>query len=131
MLHRQAVGPLERPQLRVAVHRVISADSALGTWPGPGHRNTDNGSTTHADDVGLALDSALRLLAELVHRGGRHLPPTYADRLRECAATLTTIGLQRCGHALADLARAYGTEDLLINAWIDAQIRLTVSADNR
>jgi hypothetical protein len=41
------------------------------------------------------------------------------------------VGLERCGHALADLARACGTEDLLINAWIDAQIRLLVAADNR
>jgi len=99
--------------------------------PATGTRNTDNGSTTHADDVGLALDSALRLLAELAHRGGRHLPPTYADRLRERAATLATISLECCGHALADLARACGTEDILINAWIDAQIRLMVAADDR
>jgi hypothetical protein len=99
--------------------------------PATGTHNADNGSTGHADDVGLALDQALRLLAELAHRGGRHLPPTYPDRLRECAAILATIGLERCGHALADLARACGTEDLLINAWIDAQIRLMVAADNR
>ncbi len=99
--------------------------------PATGTPNTDNGSTVYADEIGLTLDSALRLLAELAHRGGRHLPPTYADRLRECAATLTTIGLERCGHALADLARACGTDDLLINAWIDAQIRLMVAADNR
>jgi hypothetical protein len=96
----------------------------------PAPATPDNGSTGHADDVGLAPDGALRLLAELAHRGGRRLPPTYADRLRECAATITTIGLERRGHAPADLARACGTENLLINAWIDAQIRLMVAADN-
>jgi hypothetical protein len=99
--------------------------------PATGVPDVDTGAIGYADEIGLALDSALRLLAELAHLGGRHLPPTYADRLRECAATLTRIGLERCGHALEELARACGTEDRLVNAWIDAQIRLSVAADAR
>lgn len=80
--------------------------------------------------AGRASSGPLSLLAELAHRGGRHLPPTYGERLRKCAATLTTIGLGHCGQALENLAHACGTEDLLVNAWIDAQIRLMVAADN-
>jgi hypothetical protein len=99
--------------------------------PARGIRTTDNGSTGHTDEIGLALDNALSLLAELAHRGARHLPPSYTDRLHTCAATLSTLGLERCGRALADLARARGADELLINAWIDAQIRLTVAADSR
>jgi hypothetical protein len=96
-----------------------------------GNLQSDDGSTGHADGIGPAIDNALSLLAELAHPGGRHLPPTYPDRLHQCATTFTTIGLRRCGQALDNLARARDAEDLLGRAWIDAHIRLMVAADNR
>jgi hypothetical protein len=86
----------------------------------------------HADDaIGTALEQALHLLAEVAHRGGRHLPPTYPDRLRASASTLATTGLTRCGQALHTLAEACGSDEPMVTAWVDAQIRLMVAADNR
>jgi hypothetical protein len=91
VVRRGRGGLVIAPLAVVTGQQIVVPDLA----PATGTRTADNGSTGHADDFGLALDSALRLLAELAHRGGRHLPPTYADRLRECATTLTTIGLER------------------------------------
>ncbi|PSK61577.1 hypothetical protein B0E53_06528 [Micromonospora sp. MH33] len=43
------------------------------------------------------------------------------------------MGLDRCGAALTDLAGALGAGpgDAAVRAWVDAQIRLLVTAESR
>jgi hypothetical protein len=80
-----------------------------------------------------ALDDGLTLLAEVAHRGARHLPPSFPDRLLTAARTLDRVGLRRCGGDLARLAGLLGPDPgaATVDAWCDAQIRLLATADQR
>ncbi|MFG2054638.1 hypothetical protein ACGFI9_11475 [Micromonospora sp. NPDC048930] len=85
------------------------------------------------DPVTAALRAASALLAQAAHSGLRHLPAGFRDRLRSAAERLARVGLDRCGNALIDLAGALGADpgDAAVRAWVDAQIRLLVTAESR
>ncbi|BCJ69026.1 hypothetical protein [Polymorphospora rubra] len=85
-----------------------------------------------ADELGDAVDAALGLLAELAHRGARHVPVTFPGRLRAAGRTLAGIGLRRSAEALEGLAAGLAADPTSVSgAWVDAQIRLSVTADRR
>jgi hypothetical protein len=85
-----------------------------------------------ADEITAAVVGALALLAEAAHRGLRHLPATFPARLGDAARTLTRIGLRRAGAAVENLASSLGADpgSTTVTAWVDAQIRLLVTADS-
>ncbi|SNT64228.1 hypothetical protein SAMN05421812_116161 [Asanoa hainanensis] len=126
LVRRGRGGLVISPLAVVVADTVVVPDLATA-----GGELATHGDAAEGDELGRALDDALGLLAELAHRGGHHLPPTYPDRLRTAATTLTNLGLARCGQALTTVAGACGSPDRLPNAWTDAQIRLLVAADNR
>jgi hypothetical protein len=82
--------------------------------------------------IPAAVDEALGLLAEAAHRGLRHVPAeTFAARLRGAGQTLTRTGLRRAGADLTRLAATLGPDPGpgAVAAWVDATIRLLVTAD--
>jgi hypothetical protein len=84
------------------------------------------------DELAAAVGGALSLLAEAAHRGVRHVPASFPERLRAASQALSRVGLRGCARALAALAATLapnpGTKT--VQAWVDAQIRLLVTADN-
>ncbi|MBT8224569.1 MAG: SWIM zinc finger family protein [Dactylosporangium sp.] len=76
-----------------------------------------------------AVAGARLLLADAAHQGLRHLPPTFANRLTATERALTRVGLARAGGCVAQLTAALGTDSdsAVVAAWIDAQIRLSVT----
>lgn len=78
-----------------------------------------------------ALDHAIATLAEVPHRGLRHLPPGFGDRLRKAGDGLNRVGLHQAAAALERLAGALGPDpgEVATGAWVDAQLRLTVTAE--
>ncbi|WP_433085938.1 hypothetical protein ACQP1P_11880 [Dactylosporangium sp. CA-052675] len=80
-----------------------------------------------------ALDHAIATLAEMPHRGLRHLPPGFGDRLRKAGDGLNRVGLHRAAAALETLRDALGPEPgaAVVRAWVDAHLRLTVTAELR
>ena len=92
-------------------------------WPAPGW----------PEDVrrdGAALESARRLLAEVAHRGARHLPPSFGERLHASAGTLDRAGLGRCAADLRGVARALGPapESEAFQAWTAATVRIVTTS---
>lgn len=84
-----------------------------------------DGPSGAADDpMSTALNSAVEVLAEAIHRGLRHLPPTYPDRVTAAARTLDDVGLRKAGNAV----RAFADDP---GAWLDAQIRLLTTVEFR
>ncbi|WP_433381447.1 hypothetical protein ACQPZX_17120 [Actinoplanes sp. CA-142083] len=86
-----------------------------------------------SDPLGHALEEALALLAEIAHRGLVHTPPTMAGRLRQAADRLGQVGLRRAADATTRLAALLGPDpgEEAVAAWVDAYLRLSVSADLR
>ena len=71
------------------------------------------------------------MLAEAAHRGLRHLPGTFAGRLGTVAESLRRVGLHRAAAAVDRFAQALSPEPgaRAATAWLDAQLRLLVTAD--
>nr|BFE61802.1 hypothetical protein GCM10020063_063280 [Dactylosporangium thailandense] len=80
-----------------------------------------------------ALDHAIATLAEMPHRGLRHLPPGFGDRLRKAGDGLNRVGLHQAAAALEALRDALGPDpgEAAARAWVDAHLRLTVTAELR
>jgi hypothetical protein len=85
------------------------------------------------DPLGQALDDALGLLAEVAHRGLRHLPSSMGGRLRGAGERLAGVGLRRVGEAATAFAGLLGPDpgDAAIEAWADAYLRAGTAADLR
>jgi len=126
--------------------------------PGDGSTALAMGETVVTDPLAAALDEGLALLAELAHRGLRHAPVSIDERLHRAADGLHRVGLARCAEAVQDLATALAAQRVAgpatgsadgdgrtvdgegrtagevrsaVDAWIDAQIRLSVTRDLR
>ncbi|HEX6361242.1 hypothetical protein [Actinophytocola sp.] len=99
--------------------------------PGDGSAALHGATSTPSDPVTIALDAALGVCAEAAHRGLRHLPPDFEQRVAEAVATLRETGLSKASAALHRFAIALGRPEAAVNAWLDAQIRLSTTADAR
>ena len=103
----------------------LAADTASASLP--------DATADATDPTETAIHQALSLLAEVSHRGARHLPPTFASRVDAAADTLTVRGLGRAGAAMAAFARALGPAPgwPTVEAWLDATVRLLVTVERR
>ncbi|GAA3456451.1 hypothetical protein [Dactylosporangium matsuzakiense] len=83
------------------------------------------------DALRAALDQAIGVVAEVPHRGLRHLPPGFGDRLGAVGDGLTNVGLYRAAEAVGRLRASLGPEPgaAAAEAWVDAHLRLTVTAE--
>jgi hypothetical protein len=88
---------------------------------------------SQADPLGIALDEAVTLLAEVAHRGLRHTPATMGDRLRSVGGRLTTLGMRRAGAGVESFAALLGPDpgDPAVSAWVDAYLRICLAAELR
>jgi hypothetical protein len=99
--------------------------------PGDGNAALHGAVSAPTDEVTAALDSALGVCAEATHRGLRHLPSNFEQRVAEVAATLRETGLSKAAVALSRFAIEVKRPETAVTAWIDAQVRLTTTADAR
>jgi hypothetical protein len=93
----------------------------------------DDALDVATDALGLALDEAATLLAQLAHGGLQHAPATMPDRLRTAARRLRGAGLRRVGQTVETLAGRLGPDpgDTAAEAWVDAYLRVNLAADMR
>lgn len=84
------------------------------------------GEPPAADPLTAALDRALDLCAEAVHRGLRHLSAGLRDRACGVADDLRRVGLRTAGDLLAAFAA-----DPTPDTWHRAHLRLVVTAERR
>ncbi|MGW4152985.1 hypothetical protein ACWEDF_07510, partial [Micromonospora chersina] len=126
---RRGAGGLVVEALAVVADTVVVPDLAAGAGDG----ELAGAVADPPDPVAGALRAGSALLAQAAHAGLRQLPGGFRDRLRETGAGLARVGLDRCGAALTDLAGALGADpgDAAVRAWVDAQIRLLVTAESR
>ncbi|MCP2164016.1 hypothetical protein [Goodfellowiella coeruleoviolacea] len=115
------------PVAVVAGTAVIVPDFA----PGDGSTGLELAADPATDPLTDAIDAALALLAEAAHRGLRHLPATFAERGTEAASTLHRVGLTKAGEALREFAAATPTPERAVTPWLNAQLRLQVTAESR
>ncbi len=106
---------------------VVIPDLADGD--GTGALNSDG--TVPEDALTGAIDEAIQLSAEVAHRGLRHLPATFSNRIDRGASRLRTVGLRRAADALARLSTGLQTSasESLTSIWIDTHIRLLITAE--
>ncbi|MEU0156516.1 hypothetical protein [Micromonospora fulviviridis] len=126
---RRGAGGLVVEALAVVADTVVVPDLAAGAGDGA----LAGAVADPPDPVAGALRTASALLAQAAHTGLRQLPGGFRDRLRDAGAGLARLGLDRCGAALTGLAGALGADpgDAAVRAWVDAQIRLLVTAESR
>lgn len=117
------------PVAVVAENRVVVPDLASRD----GSQDLGDGSPPVPDPLTAAIESAFEVLAEMAHRGARHLPPTYADRLETTARRLDSAGLGRCAADVRELSRMLGPDPgrAAFEAWADAAIRLITMGELR
>ena len=113
----------------VAQGRVVVPDLASGD----GSKDLDDGAAPAPDPLTAAIESAFDLLAELVHRGARHLTQSFGTRLEATAGRLDAAGLGRCATDLRGLNSTLGPAPgrAAFDAWSDAAIRLITTAELR
>jgi hypothetical protein len=113
----------------VAQGRVVVPDLASGD----GSKDLDDGAAPAPDPLTAAIESAFDLLAELVHRGARHLPQSFGTRLEATAGRLDAAGLGRCATDIRGLNSTLGPAPgrAAFDAWSDAAIRLITTAELR
>ncbi|MEV0731830.1 hypothetical protein [Polymorphospora sp. NPDC050346] len=127
-VHRTRGGLVVAPAAVAVEGAVVVPDLAEGDDRGHLAAGTD----ARVDELGAAVDAALGLLAELAHRGVRHLPPTFPQRLRAAGRVLAGVGLRRSADAVEEVAAGLGVDPAAVSGpWVDAQIRLSVTADRR
>jgi hypothetical protein len=100
---------------------VVVLDLATDTSPQP----LPPGVTT-PDPLSAAVDDALAVLAEAVHRGLDHLSNGLLARTREVAAHLHRTGLRTAAARITAFADAPASA-----TWLSAYLRLLVTADAR
>ncbi|MEU4792423.1 hypothetical protein AB0F95_22205 [Micromonospora tulbaghiae] len=127
-VRRGADGLVVEP-LAVVAAAVVVPDLA----PGVGDGRLAGAVDARPDPVAAVLGTASALLAQAAHTGLRHLPAGFPDRLRATAAALGGAGLEHCGATLAGLAATLGADpgEPAVRAWVDAWIRLSVTAESR
>jgi hypothetical protein len=113
----------------VADGRVVVPDLASGD----GSQDLDDGAGLAPDPLTAAIEGAFELLAEMTHRGARHLPASFGTRLDATADRLDSAGLGRCAADLRGLNRTLGPDPqrAAFDAWADAAIRLITTAELR
>ena len=114
---------------------VLTAEGPVVPDLAPGTGDTDLAAHTGPGDdpLTMALTGAVAVCAEAAHRGLRHVPPRFRERLGGCAAELRRVGLGTTAALLDALAAALdgGDERRATAAWADAQIRLVTALDTR
>ena len=90
----------------------------------------DSRSLDLTDRLVISVQEALTLSADLLHRGYRHLPPGWSQRVERSAQQLRQVGLTRAGSGMASLGEVarYGGADL-VDRWVDVHLRLLVTAE--
>ncbi|MGK5554565.1 hypothetical protein ACSNOI_23405 [Actinomadura kijaniata] len=85
------------------------------------------------DPLTAALDEALAACADAAHRGLLHVTPGTAAAVERAAAALAGIGLRAAAGAVRAFGDALGGDDphRAADAWLDAQLRLLVTAELR
>lgn len=127
---RRGRGGLEvAPLAVVTAAGVVVPDLVAGTGPLP----AEDTESEPADATAAALESAHGLLAEMAHRGARHLVASFGDRLAGTAAALDGAGLGRCAGDLRELARELGADPGAgtFRAWSAAMVRIVTAAEAR
>ena len=114
---REPVGGVVVPDL---------AEAARGTVP-------DDAPALTTDAMGLALEEAAALIAELAHAGLHHAPATMPGRMRAAARRLRRAGLRRVAETVEVLAGRLGPDpgDAAVAAWVDAHLRVSLAAEMR
>ncbi|GAB1824629.1 hypothetical protein [Herbidospora sp. RD11066] len=107
--------------------RVVAPD--LQPTSGAGYLSPSD--DTPQEPLTATLIDTRDLLAETAHRGLRHLPPSYRDRLAIAAERLTTLGLHRMARAVTTFAATLTREgdQTAEDAWVDAYLRLEVAVE--
>ncbi|MGH3381445.1 MAG: hypothetical protein ACRDP6_42625, partial [Actinoallomurus sp.] len=100
---------------------------------GDGSRGLSPHTGTHRDQLSTALDTALTALAEVAHRGLRHLTPGVHARIERAATDLNRVGLRTSATTLTTFLASSRAEDPepMARTWVDAQLRLTTTAELR
>jgi hypothetical protein len=108
----------------VTVPDLAAGDGNTSLTPHPG------GS---GDQLSTALDTALTALAEVAHRGLRHLTPGVHARIERAATDLDRVGLKTSAATLTAFLASCRTEDPdpMARTWVDAQLQLTTTAELR
>jgi hypothetical protein len=128
---RRGRGGLEVTPLAVATTgAVMVPDLAV---PRGDTRLGGSGWSEASDRTAAALESAQGLLAEVAHRGARHLAPSFGERLDGAARALDQAGLGRCAADLRGLAGVLGPAAELeaFRAWTAATVRIVTAAETR
>lgn len=78
----------------------------------------------------VALAEARAVSADVVHRGRRHLPPGWGDRVERAARGLREVGLVEAAASLVSLRSAVSARaEQVLDAWSDTHIRLLVTGE--
>ncbi len=92
----------------------------------------DTVSLADADALTAAVREALSISADVLHRGWRHLPPSWLSRIDAVTHRLRGLALEQAARALLDLLAAVqsgvpGREAL--ERWATTHLRLLVTAE--
>lgn len=126
-VHRGRGGLVIEPYAVRTAHGVIVPDLAVGDSDRPLPPATTSAAP---DGLTQAVTATLGLLAEAAHRGIRHLPTTFADRVTTAANTLATLGLTHCADAMRAVHPGAAPVDAP-TAWLAAHLRLRTAAELR
>ncbi|GGM08919.1 hypothetical protein GCM10007977_007580 [Dactylosporangium sucinum] len=122
---RRAGGGVVVEPLAFAVEGGVVVPDLAGAGNGP--------AVVGGGPAGDAVDGALGLLAEVPHRGLTHLPGAFRDRLAGAADDLAREGLPRAAGAVLAFRDGLGPDPgaAAVTAWVDAYLRLLVTAELR
>ncbi|HEV2890195.1 MAG TPA: hypothetical protein VGX28_07435 [Frankiaceae bacterium] len=87
------------------------------------------GAAPDPDPLAAAVAAGLALTADVLHRGWRHLPPSWGARAGRTARDLQGVGLSRAAEAVEDLVRAASAGTDVTERWADAHLRLLVTSE--
>ncbi|CAM5348490.1 hypothetical protein GCM10010329_41200 [Streptomyces spiroverticillatus] len=99
--------------------------------PGSVRLSADGAAGSRTDDeLTEAVGGALAALAEAAHHGLRNPPPSVLGELDDAAARLARCGLDRAAALVRAIPSALPQGVAAVrDAWVDAQIRLLVTAE--
>jgi hypothetical protein len=127
---RRAQGTLMLDPIAVlATGGVIVPDLASGD----GSAALEAHAVQRTDPLNAVVDDGLAACAEAAHRGLRHVPDGLRIRIGRAASELGRAGLHTAADLLTGLGVALGGDDTrqMIDAWVDARLRLMVTAELR
>ncbi|MEV6276147.1 hypothetical protein [Nocardia sp. NPDC051832] len=132
---RYIAGPLERHagQLTVTPTAVVAGTTVIvPAFAQATTLETPTSPLPQPDPLSAALTSALSCTAELIHRGTRHLPPSWSTRAAESAATLRRAGFTTAATSLDALRAAISPDSPplpTLATWADTHLRLLLTAE--